>query len=793
MIRAWIPSRLLKPGVNRIVIVARDSSRERDDSRPYGFPWPGSSGVVYDAVQFRHEPNMELTQPEVNVLPFYRNSAGGLMQEFDVRIPIRPGDSSLQVSLEVGGQIWREKRTLEHTFGEALFLGRVAEFKQGSPATLTVEREGRGSETWRFALNPARKWKLLVMPNAHLDVGYTDYAAKVSEVQARSIDRLIEITRQRPEFRFTLDGFWIVEEFLHGRRPESVEAFIKLARSGNIAIPACYGSTFTGFASLENLVRSIYPSARFAREHGLPLTFSLNTDVPSYSWSYASVLASAGVSNFLAASDAYRGPLLLYNQLNERSPTWWEGPDGGRVLTWWSRHYHQAGSLFSFPLNLTAGRESLPRFLQAYDHPHRTTDVALIYGTQVENVDIHAGQADLVGLWNREYAYPELQYGGFGEAMEMMRRLEPDPSKFPVTRGDTGPYWEDGLGANAKATSGHRSNMVRILSAEVLGAAALSTGSGFKPDIRTLEAAWQRLLLTDEHSWHADCSVREPHSHQSLRQGDEKDARVQEASRMIDALLSRSMSALSDSISVPAGTLVVFNTLSWDRDGWVEHDINRGSRVVDLSTGKPVPMEAIGEGRQIQRVRFLAAGVPAAGYRCYAIRPGPAPVRAPEPLVGNMAESPFYRLIIDPATGNIRSLYDKQAERELIATNSGHSFAQALYVSGGDSLPNRLVQFSSVTPVPELQMHRPVAISPAILLKSELGVELRGAFRWRKSPGTRCESDCLIMPGVSKLSITSRRNRLFRRRRFTWPSLCPWILLVFGGPHKTDGLTRSGI
>jgi alpha-mannosidase len=93
----------------------------------------------------------------------------------------------------------------------------------------------------------------------------------------------------RSDFKFTLDGFWVAEQFLAGRDERQRVRFRKAVQDRRILVPAVYGSVFTGFASLENLFRSFYPSRRFLGELGLPLEFALITDVPSYSWSWASV------------------------------------------------------------------------------------------------------------------------------------------------------------------------------------------------------------------------------------------------------------------------------------------------------------------------------------------------------------------------------------------------------------------------------------------------------------------------------------------------------------------------
>ena len=66
--------------------------------------------------------------------------------------------------------------------------------------------------------------------------------------------------------------------------------------------PANYANLLTGFPTAETLIRSFYASANFSRTHGTPFDYATITDVPSYSWSYASILASAGIKTYSPAA-----------------------------------------------------------------------------------------------------------------------------------------------------------------------------------------------------------------------------------------------------------------------------------------------------------------------------------------------------------------------------------------------------------------------------------------------------------------------------------------------------------
>lgn len=132
--------------------------------------------------------------------------------------------------------------------------------------------------------------------------------------------------------------------------------------------------------------------------------------------------------------------------------------------------------------------------------------------------------------------------------------------------------------------------------------------------------------------------------------------------------------------------------------------IENGLEVIDVSTGEvveheiyvipdaraPVPHAAYryamsrhdpGEGIE---VRFVARDIPAMGYKLYRFAPagtskagsardsgGPRVVAGPNTLENN-----FYRIELDPATGAISSIRDKQLDRELVDRGAEHGVNQ---------------------------------------------------------------------------------------------------------------------
>ena len=751
--RCVLPARYLVTGKNTLVLTALDADG-RDDTQPAGFGWPGTSGIVYDAVALEHSVDTgQETAISASVAPmiYYQNRGGELYERVDVFVKsgedLRHGSATLML----GAQRFSLPLEGDRDFGESKLELEVPESTRAGEGEVAIEAHGR-TQRVAFRWTPARKWTVFVAPNVHLDVGYSDYVPKVAEIHSRAVDEVMAMIHENPDFRFNLDGSWVVEQFLRGRSRGEQERFWQLVKERKIVIPAAYASNFTGFSTVENLIRTLYYSKRLARENGTAFDVSLINDVPSYSWSYASVMAAAGLQYFVAASDSYRAPFLLFNRFHERSPQWWEGPDGSRILTWYSRHYHQMASMFGLPPHAAVGHDAMARFLQAYDRPDYKSDAVILFGSQVENTDLFPEQARLVDEWNRDYAYPKLQYAGLSDAMAYITRQMGDA--IPVVRGDGGPYWEDGMIADAHLTQVARESEHRILSAEKFATVSTLVNPIVRPESGMLEQAWKQLLLTDEHSWDADRSVTDPASEQSIRQEADKDANGTEAKRRIDFVLGRALTAIADSIDSPKGTLVVFNPLNWTRSEVVETDVDPGLAPVDPATSRPVPFELLGSGRMHRHIRFVAEDVPPVGYKCFALRSGePEPE---SPLDPHVLENRYYRVRLD-AAGAVRSIFDKELRRELVDAAAPYRFNQYLYVTGADKLPNRLVQYSSVAPVPELQVH-PSGESRLLWAgKTSFGSSVLVVSSAMNTP--RIETQIRLFDGQKKIEFLNRVTR----------------------------------
>ncbi len=563
---------------------------------------------------------------------------------------------------------------------------------------------GRSKRRFSVTLQPAKKWTIYVVPHEHLDVGYTDYQSKVAEIHSRVVDEALTMMHENPHFRYSPDGFWVLQKFFAGRDAKDRQRLLQAVQQGKFFVPAQYANLLTGFPTVETLIRSLYPSFDFDTSHHEPFDYANITDVPSYTWSYASILAAAGIKYLLAGCNQTRGPILDESHLLEKSPFWWEGPDGKKVLMWYSDSYGQVGAIFGLPPQVVTGRFRLPRFLKMYPPAEYKPNSFLLFGAQWENSDLYPQQATIVRDWNKTYAYPKLQYSGFAHALAEVAKA--DGNSIPVYRGDGGPYWEDGIASDAYYAAMNRRSEQRALSAEKVATLSYLLNPPARPNRATIRKMWQNLILFDEHTWGAAGSISSPRSEESVRQLAVKDAFATRARQEVQDVADRGLAALADKIHAPSGTWVVFNPLNWSRSALVETDLSKGSQIIDLATNQPVPYEILSVSGREQRIRFLAQNVPSVGYKCYAIKRAASPPPSLQTESGNVMENAFYRIVLDPGSGAVKSIFDKQLQKELVNSSSSYRFNQYLYVTGGDKPSrNRLLFNDTGLPVPKLTVH----------------------------------------------------------------------------------------
>jgi len=690
-----LPTPALHAGENKLVLTAVDDPKDG----------PGESWLLYDALRLVADPDAKAPRStEVSIDPtiFYVSRNGALSELAEVTVthsgPVHQGE----VTLTVAGKNLKAAIAPGHDFGEERLEFTIPELSGPTEVEANVHLDGRAFKS-RLNFVPQRKWTIYLAPHAHLDIGFTDYQAKIAEIHNRNVDRLLDEIEAHPEMRFNLDGSWIVRQYLASRNKKTRERLLKLVHEGEVAVPAQFASLMTGYPTLEELIRSTDYTRQLHDKEGIPFDYANITDVPSYTWSYASVLAALGIRYFSAAANSDRGPILLYGRWNTKAPFWWQGPDGQKVLMSYSRQYSQLWFVCGIPPQEANCRQALPAFFQQYESPSYKPDTVLMYGSQFENTYLVPGEREFVEKWNGQYAFPTIKLSTFPDFMRYIDQHY--GSELETVKGDGGPYWEDGYGTDAHYLAMDRSSQQRAPSAEKLSTIATyfeKNASGPADEIR---AMWNDLVLYAEHTFTSWGGYSRPESEETLRQFEVKDHFAVDGRLRVNAVLDQALSQLADKIRVPATAFVVFNPLNWTRSDLVETDLDAGDTILEYPGKTPVPFEVLARHAGYNHVRFLARDVPSLGYRCYQVvqphlHASVPPEETSLPAI-NTLENACYRIEVDPQAGAIKSIFDKQLNRDIVDASSPYRFNQYLYVSGGDG-ETQLVYMRKSLPLAKL-------------------------------------------------------------------------------------------
>jgi hypothetical protein len=338
-----------------------------------------------------------------------------------------------------------------------------------------------------------------VVFKTHFDLGFTDLPHEVMQQYTgpmfAAVRAVILATEREPEhlrYNWTLPA-WPLKFLLHDPSvpAETRHEACELVGQGRLNWHAWPFTTHTAFCGLEELARGLHISRALSEEFGRWPIGAKQTDVPGHTWVLPSLLHGAGV-RFLhlganSGSHAPHVPRLF----------WWEGPDGARLLT-----YYSPGGYGTPPL-------------PPEDWPFDTW-LAL-----QQTVDNHGPQSteDLLRLRRTvEQGAPEaeLVFGELGDFFESLLSQPEQLADVPVVPYDLADTWIHGVGTMPREVAKVRELRQKLVALEqaVVTHEWPGNGSTASPEqgdfalsrkiAPFIDAAYEQLLLFGEHTWGLD-------------------------------------------------------------------------------------------------------------------------------------------------------------------------------------------------------------------------------------------------------------------------------------------------
>ena len=109
-----------------------------------------------------------------------------------------------------------------------------------------------------------------------------------------------------------------------------------------MSIGAAFANMHSGLMAPEESNRLVYQGERFRRKFGISANVAFQNDVPGFTWAFPRILAGSGVKRLITGLNLFIGG---GNSLGAGSnPFYWVGPDGSRVLTYFTYDSYVEGS-----------------------------------------------------------------------------------------------------------------------------------------------------------------------------------------------------------------------------------------------------------------------------------------------------------------------------------------------------------------------------------------------------------------------------------------------------------------
>ncbi|MEI7527595.1 MAG: glycoside hydrolase family 38 C-terminal domain-containing protein [Elusimicrobiota bacterium] len=531
-------------------------------------------------------------------------------------------------------------------------VGRaLAEFASPDPDSAEFSGAiGRAYGVLRAALAenrvPAGRGLVHLLPHSHIDAAWLWTLAETRRKCARTFSTALRLMEEFPEFSFSQSQA-LLYEYAKRHYPSVYAGIKRRVKEGRWhPIGAMWVEPDCNIPAGEALVRQVLYGKKFFREEfGLDQDILWLPDTFGYSWALPQILRKSGIKYFFTTK-------LAWNDTNRfpHSTFWWEGPDGSRVLA----HIPPVG------LEGQATPACLKKSWDGFREKKLLQHVAqtLGYGDGgggPTGLHLEAARilANAPGLPGSRLSAPE----------EFFRESSRAGKKLPVWRGEL--YLE--MHRGTYTTHGwikkeNRLAETALYNAELLSVLACLRGE--RPRAYPggkLEGAWKELLLNQFHDIVPGTAIAD--AYHDARTGFDRLRSV------CGSIRKRALGSLVAGRTNGAGRpFAVFNPLGWARSDYAILDVPAAEAFrVTGPGGAEIPHQIISSAKGKASLLCYVGDIPPFSFAELLVSPaaGPRP-RGAWDVSGKAVDSPFFSLKLD-GEGRIRSLFDKELGRELVA------------------------------------------------------------------------------------------------------------------------------
>ncbi|MCC5605839.1 alpha-mannosidase [Nostoc sp. CHAB 5834] len=565
-------------------------------------------------------------------------------------------------------QLYLEKFAPERLDVLATMVGEVTN-RRGAEDTEEELVKLRQNLTQSDILAPLKKggWgdqksKIFLLGHAHLDLAWLWPVSETWNAAQNTFESVLKLQADFPELIFCHSTpalyAWIEEH-----RPDLFRAIQAQVVAGCWeVVGGMWVEPELNLIAGESIVRQLLYGQRYIQEKfgklstvvWVPDSFGFCANLPQF-------FANAGIEYFVTQK-------LRWNDTTkfDYGAFWWRSPDGSEVF-----------SLMSAPIGEAIDPVKMASYALEWQ-----TQTGLTESLWLPGVGDHGGgptrdMLETAQRWQKSPFFPDLEFTTAEKYLQQIVETRfiasasnynsppasPAPPAFPTWNDEL--YLEFHRGCYTTHADQKRWNRrcENLLYEAELFATLATVSCGVIYPKAEIEAAWKQVLFQQFHDILPGSSITQVYT-DALPEW-------QQVEQMGTKILQESLLAIASHITLSEPPkadslpIFVFNSLNWQR-----------SEVVSVALPTPEEWQIYdASGKQLasqlskpSTLLFLATEIPPIGYRIFWLFPSSPPSPSSPPLLPDwILENEFLRVVIDPDTGDLSSVFDKTYQREVLS------------------------------------------------------------------------------------------------------------------------------
>ncbi|MFM7364703.1 MAG: alpha-mannosidase [Cuspidothrix sp.] len=490
----------------------------------------------------------------------------------------------------------------------------------------------------------AQKYKINLLGHAHLDLAWLWPVEETWKAAQNTFESVLKLQADFPELIFchTTPALYAGIEQDHPDLFQKIQNQVKAGKWE--VLGGFWVEPDLNLIAGESIVRQLlYGQRYFLQKFGkissvvwVPDTFGFCGTLPQF-------FANAGIEFFVTQK-------LRWNDTTkfDYGLFWWRSPDGSQTL-----------SFMSAPIGETIEPVKMTKYACEWK-----TQTGLQNSLWLPGVGDHGGgptrdMLETARRWAHSPIFPKLE---FTTSEKYLQQTTSPNENLPVWENEL--YLEFHRGCyttHADQKRWNRQSEHLLYSTELFATLAnILTGAQFpQAEIAT---AWKKVLFNQFHDILPGSSITQVYT-DALPEW-------QAVENLGTEILHQSLIEITSAINLPQSPhpqsipVIIFNSLNWERSEVVTVNLQEIMtldyptwKVCDIA-GKEIPSQ------QIENCLLFFATVPSIGYSIFWLSPSsPQPKIFPKNWI---LENQYLQIQVDPKTGDLKSVFDKTQQREIL-------------------------------------------------------------------------------------------------------------------------------